>query len=119
MLDRQLNVGPVTSELINIRDFPVFSVMSNCGTPLGAIYNPLRNIASVCFVDISTVNMAGRFADYNDGELEEILNDRDSTNTKNVIKVSKKLLMEYISTKYESSVEEFFDGKNQSETADI
>ena len=36
-----INVGPatqcwpLTSELIHIRDFPVVSVMSNCGTPLG------------------------------------------------------------------------------------
>jgi len=41
----------------------------------------------------------GRFASLSDGDIEKILDDRDSKNTKNVIKVAVKALNDYLSEK--------------------
>jgi hypothetical protein len=49
-----------------------------------------------------------RFSEYSDHEIEQMLTDRDSNNTKNVIKVAEKLLIQYFETKYGSPVRDFF-----------
>jgi hypothetical protein len=59
-----------------------------------------------------------RFAEYSDHEIEQILTDRDS-NTKNVIKVAEKLLIQYVETKYGSPVRDFFQDKSKIETSEI
>ena len=70
-------------------------------------------LAVVCVTFTKNKNGDIQFADLSEDEMEEILNETESRNTKNVIQVASKLFEDYINNKLNLRSDDLCDKSNE------